>query len=77
MAEPRAYEGFDCAPGLKLAAHERLSAVLIDALKDRIARLEEEHERLEKRLWLAVYGVAAAILALAFQSILTAVPGLS
>lgn len=75
MAEPRAYEGFDCAPGLKLQAHERLSAVLIDGLKDRLARLEEEHERLEKRLWLAVYGVAAAILASAFQSILGAVPG--
>jgi hypothetical protein len=43
-------------------------------LKDRLARLEEEHERLEKRLWLAVYGVAAAILASAFQSILSAVP---
>lgn len=75
MAGPRAYEGFDCAPGLKLAAHERLSAVLMDGLKDRLARLEAEHARLEKRVWLAVYGVAAAIIAAAFQSILTALPG--
>ena len=36
--------------------------------------LEEMLERLEKRLWLAVYGVVAVILAQAFQSILAATP---
>lgn len=74
MAEPRSFEGFDCAPGLRLEAHERLSAVHLAGLTHRLERLEEEQERLEKRLWLAVYGIAAAILANAFQSILTAVP---
>jgi hypothetical protein len=35
-------------------------------------RLEQLLERLERRLWLTVYGVAAVILAQAFQSILAA-----
>jgi hypothetical protein len=48
--------------------------VHLAGLTHRLERLEEEQERLEKRLWLAVYGIAAAILADAFQSILTAVP---
>ena len=74
MAEPRAYEGFDCAPGLKLQAHERLSAVQMAALTQRLEKQEQQVERLEKRLWLAVYGVAAAIIANAFQSILAAMP---
>lgn len=60
---------FDCAPGLRLAAHERLSAVHQDNLNRRLDRLDEVMERLERRLWLAVYGVAAVVLAQAFQSI--------
>jgi hypothetical protein len=74
MVEPRQFEAFDCAPGLRLQAHERLAAVQLEGLTHRLARIEEEQERLERRLWLAVYGVAAAILANAFQSILTVVP---
>lgn len=37
-------------------------------------RLEAALERLERRLWLAVYGVVAAILVQAFQPILAALP---
>ena len=68
MAERREVPPFDCAPGLRLAAHERLAAVHQDNLSRRLDRLEEVMERLERRLWLAVYGVAAVVLAQAFQS---------
>ena len=71
------YEGyapFECAPGLRLSAHERVSAIQMENLNKRLDRIEEMMERLEKRLWLAVYGVAAVILAQAFQSILAATP---
>ncbi len=72
--KPSLYEKFDCAPGLKLAAHERVSQIHQDNTNKRIDRLEGLMERLEKRLWLAVYGVVAVILAQAFQSILAATP---
>jgi hypothetical protein len=45
-----------------------------DSLIDRLGRMEAIMERLEKRLWLTVYGVVAVILAQAFQSILATVP---
>ena len=65
---------FACAPGLRLEAHERLTAVHFDNLAKRLDRLEELMERLEKRLWLTVYGVVAVILATGFQSIMAAIP---
>ncbi len=68
------FEAFDCAPALRLEAHERLSKLHVDGLNQRLERIETMIERLEKRLWLAVYGVVAVILAQAFQSILVAVP---
>jgi hypothetical protein len=68
MADRFAYEPFECAPGLRLAAHERVSQIHHDNLNKRLDRLEEVLERLEKRLWLTVYGVAAVILAQAVQS---------
>lgn len=74
MAEPSVFERFECAPGLKLQAHERLTALHFDTLNARLDRLEALLERLEKRLWLAVYGVAAVILAQAFQSFLAVSP---
>jgi hypothetical protein len=70
MADRFAYEPFECAPGLRLAAHERVSQIHHDNLNKRLDRLEEVLERLEKRLWLTVYGVAAVILAQAVQSFL-------
>lgn len=69
---PEGYEPFDCAPGLRLAAHERVSAIHHENLCRRLDRLEEMMERLEKRLWLTVYGVVAVILAQAMQSFLNA-----
>lgn len=68
------YAPFDCAPGLRLAAHERVSAVQHEHLCRHLERLEEMMERLERRLWLAVYGVVAVILAQAVQSLVAAAP---
>ncbi len=73
MNDPRSgFEAFDCAPALKLQAHERVSQIHHDNLCRRLERIEEMMERLEKRLWLTVYGVVAVILAQAFQSFLVA-----
>ena len=72
MAEGQRYPPFECAPGLRLAAHERVSQIHQDNINRRLDRIEELMERLEKRLWLTVYGVVAAILAQAFQSIMAA-----
>lgn len=69
------FEPFDCAPALRLEAHERVSELQVKATQERLERLEAALERLERRLWLAVYGVVAAILVQAFQPILAALPG--
>ena len=61
---------FECAPGLRLSAHERVYQIQLDALERRLDHLEQMLERLERRIWLTVYGVAAVILAQAFQSII-------
>lgn len=74
MGERPGFEPFDCAPALRLEAHERVAALQFEAMNKRLDRLEELLERLEKRLWLAVYGVVAAILGQAFQGLLNAVP---
>ncbi|PRZ47817.1 GTA head formation protein, RCAP_rcc01685 family [Tritonibacter scottomollicae] len=62
---------FDCAPSQRLNAHERVSEIRQDALNRRLDRMERMMERLEKRLWITVYGVAAVILAQAFQGFLS------
>ncbi|APX14925.1 hypothetical protein BWR17_03040 [Phaeobacter inhibens] len=63
---------FECSPGLRLTAHERIAEIQQEAMNRRLDRLEMMMERMEKRLWLTVYGVAAVILAQAFQSFLVA-----
>ena len=65
---------FECAPGIRLQAHERVAQVHFDHINTRLDKLEELMERLEKRLWLTVYGVAAVVLAQAFQSFMVAIP---
>ncbi|MBT9384248.1 hypothetical protein KM176_10305 [Pseudooceanicola sp. CBS1P-1] len=75
MPDPRpVYEDFECGPSLRLQSHEKVSKLQNDALHERIARLEALVERLEKRLWLTVFGIVGAILAQAFQSILDQLP---
>jgi len=67
-------EKFLCAPGLRLEAHERISAIHHENLLRRLDRIEDMMERMEKRLWLTVYGVVAVILAQAVQSFLVVTP---
>ncbi|MEX3315095.1 hypothetical protein [Sulfitobacter sp. PS-8MA] len=74
MHEPRDVERFDCAPGLRLQAHETISAVHRENMLLRLDRIEQMMERLERRLWLTVYGVVAVILAQAVQSFLVVAP---
>ncbi len=74
MSEPLSYERFDCAPGLKLQAHERVSEIHHQNMVQRMQRIEEMIERMERRLWLTVYGVVGVILAQAVQSILVVAP---
>jgi hypothetical protein len=70
----RRNEAFACAPGMRLEAHERLSKLHVEQLKERFDRMDALMERLERRLWLTVYGVAGVILAEAFQGFMSATP---
>ncbi len=75
MSDPRSgFEAFDCAPGLRLEAHERVAKLQFDSLNRRLDKIEASIERLEKRLWLTVYGVVAVVLAQAFQSVMGVAP---
>jgi hypothetical protein len=44
------------------------------AVAERQKKLEEAMERLERRLWLAVFGIAGAIVAQALQPLIAALP---
>ncbi|MCW1952347.1 MAG: hypothetical protein KIH44_013385 [Octadecabacter sp.] len=72
MADMR--ETFECGPSLRLDAQERVSALQFAQLNTQLGKIEVMMERLERRLWLTVYGVVGVILAQAFQSILTVSP---
>ena len=74
MSEGLYSDRFECGPGIRLQAHEQVVQVHFDHINARLDKLEELMERLEKRLWLTVYGVAAVVLAQAFQSFMAAVP---
>lgn len=65
------YEAFDCAPSLRLEAHEQLNNLQFQSLNKRLDKIELLIERLEKRLWLTVYGVVGIILTQAVQQVLT------
>ncbi|NAZ35525.1 hypothetical protein [Rubellimicrobium sp. CFH 75288] len=65
---------FLCAPGLRIEAQERLSELQFAQLNQALGKIEATMERLEKRLWLAVYGVVATVLATAAQSLLAVSP---
>ena len=55
------YDSFE-ATQARIDAQERVFEARKEALEFRMVRLEGAVERLEKRLWLAVYGVAAGVL---------------
>ncbi|WP_373353229.1 hypothetical protein [Pseudoroseicyclus sp. CXY001] len=70
MTERSWAEPFACAPGLRVDALERLSAVQFGQVAEHLARIEASIERLERRLWLTVFGVLGTVLAQAFLSIM-------
>lgn len=70
MSETPRIESFACAPGLKLQAHEKLTELHYAQLREQMTKLEDVMERIERRMWLAVYGVAAAIMAQAAQHLM-------
>ncbi|MGJ8603868.1 MAG: GTA head formation protein, RCAP_rcc01685 family [Marivita sp.] len=75
MSEPRGgYEPFDCAPALRLEAHERVTQLRFEGISERLDRIEALIERLERRVWIAVYGVAAAVLADVFLKFVQVAP---
>lgn len=72
MADPR--ETFECGPSLRIEAQERLVALQFAQLNTHMVKIEAMMDRLERRLWLAVYGVVAVILAQGVEQILNAAP---
>lgn len=54
------YEPFEAA--LRIEAHERITDERWVALEKRLNTIETVLERLEKRLWLAVFGVVGFVL---------------
>lgn len=55
------YDSFDLAQA-RIEAQEKVEQERRAGLEYRLGRIEAAVERLEKRLWLAVYGVAAGVI---------------
>ncbi|MDO5528351.1 MAG: hypothetical protein Q4F71_03015 [Paracoccus sp. (in: a-proteobacteria)] len=58
----------------RFETQERVMALQFGAVEKRLERIEEMIAGLEKRLWMAVYGVVAVILTQAVQSLLGLAP---
>lgn len=56
------YEPFEYASTQELDANERVMEERWKALEYRLMQIEVMLERLEKRVWLTIFGVSAAIL---------------
>ena len=65
------YESFDAAHA-RIEANERVADERWSALEYRLGRIEEGLERMEKRIWVGVYGLAAFLLAQAAEAIFAA-----
>ncbi|MCA8882320.1 MAG: hypothetical protein KDA50_00975 [Rhodobacteraceae bacterium] len=68
------YEPFEYGPAQIREVHEKLLDLKFSGIDGRLLRIESMIERLERRLWLTVYGVVATILAQAIRSLLTLTP---
>jgi len=68
------FEPFDYGPAQDREAHEKLLQLQFEGIDGRLTRIEALMERLEKRLWLTVYGVVATILAQAVGSLIAVAP---
>ncbi|MGD9917886.1 MAG: hypothetical protein AB7U46_07690 [Paenirhodobacter sp.] len=58
----------------RFEATERIMELQFSQVERRLEKIEGMIEGLERRLWMAVYGVVAVVLAQAFQSILEFTP---
>ncbi|MGV8987304.1 MAG: GTA head formation protein, RCAP_rcc01685 family [Cypionkella sp.] len=65
------YESFD-ATSARLEANERVAQERWAALDFRLQQIDAVLERLEKRIWIGVYGVAAFLLSQMAQAIIAA-----
>ena len=65
------YDSFDAASA-RIEANERLAQERWAALEYRLGQIDAVLERLEKRIWLGVYGVAAFLLAQMAETLLRA-----
>lgn len=64
------YAPFEVA-NARIEANERVAAERWSALEYRLGQIETVMERVEKRLWLAVFGVVAAVLSQGVASIIS------
>ena len=67
------YDSFGAASA-RIEANERLAEIQFAAIQARLDRIEKLIERLEKRLWLTVYGVISVMLARAALSLVNMTP---
>lgn len=65
------YDGFD-PTSARLEANERVAEERWAALEFRLSQIDTVLERLEKRIWIGVYGVAAFLLSQMAEAIISA-----
>ena len=65
------YDSFDAAAA-RIEANERVAEERWAALEYRLGLIEATLERLERRIWVGVYGVAAFLLAQMAQTVIQA-----
>ena len=65
------YESFDVAHA-RIEANERVAEERWTALEYRLGKIEDGLDRVEKRIWVGVYGVAAFLLAQGAEAIVAA-----
>lgn len=65
------YDSFDAASA-RIEANERVAEERWAGLEYRLGQIEGSLERLERRIWVGVYGVAAFLLAQVAETLLAA-----
>jgi hypothetical protein len=65
------FDGFDAAQA-RIDANERVAEERWAALDYRLSQIDAALERLERRIWLGVYGAAAFLLAQGAEAVLNA-----
>ncbi len=63
------YESFD-ATSARVEANERVAEERWTGLEYRLGQMEDTLERLEKRIWVGVYGIAAFLLAQGAEAVM-------